>query len=208
MKRRTWLVCAVLVLIAAPARGQVRVGGFADIGVTTFAADDSFANVLGSNQGIVVGGGVEARHPSGVFGNVRISRFRADGERVFLFEGQRFPLGVPMTVTVTPVVFTGGYRLQRWARLVPYAGAGIALHRYTESSEAADDEENVSESFTGYHLVGGLEYRLSRLFAAAGEVEWATVPNALGSDPRGVAASFDEHDLGGVSIRVKIVVGR
>ena len=204
------LVVAACLGLAAPAQaqGRLEVRGFADLGVTTFSAAESFTAVLGSNRGIVVGGGAEVGYPTGVFGGIRVSRFSQAGERVFVFEGERFPLGVPATVRVMPVVFSAGYRFRRWPRVTPYGGGGIGLHRYTETSDVAADGENVDEWFTGYHVLGGVEFRLSRLVAAAGEADWATVPDALGGDPGGVSAAFDEHDLGGVTIRVKIVLGR
>jgi hypothetical protein len=39
-------------------------------------------------------------------------------------------------------------------------------------------------------------------------VQWSTVPDALGQDPNGVSAAFDETNLGGVAFRVKFIVGR
>jgi hypothetical protein len=40
----------------------------------------------------------------------------------------------------------------------------------------------------------------------AGEANWTTVPDAIGA--AGVSAAFDETDLGGTSVRLKITVGR
>jgi opacity protein-like surface antigen len=200
--------CLAALATPAQAQGLMQVRGFADLGSTVFSAAQSFDAVLGSNRGLVIGAGVEVAHPRGVFGGMRVSRFRGNGERVFVFEGDRFPLGVPTVVTVVPVVFTAGYRYQRWPRLSPYGAGGIGLHRYTERSDVAVDDEDVDEVFTGYHLLGGIEVRLSPLIAAAGEAEWTAVPNALGRDPTGVSAAFGENDLGGVTIRVKILIGR
>ena len=91
---------------------------------------------------------------------------------------------------------------------MPYGGAGVGRHRYVETSTFAEASENVSERFTGYHVLGGAEFRLARWLSAAGEAQWATVPDALGDDPNGVSREFDESDLGGVTVRLKIVVGR
>jgi hypothetical protein len=41
---------------------------------------------------------------------------------------------------------------------------------------------------------------------AAIEVEYATVPNALGAS--GASAAFNKRDLGGVQVRIKILAGR
>jgi opacity protein-like surface antigen len=199
-------LCAALMIAAADAGAQIR--GFADVGSTTFGATQSFETVLGSASGVVFGGGVEGLLPKNIFVNVRASRFRKTGERVFVHNGERFGLGIPATVTVTPIEFTGGYRFQRGWRVVPYAGGGIGRHRYEETSDFADASEDVKESFTGYHVLGGAEFRFAQWIAAAGEAQWATVPDALGQDPNGVSSEFDETDLGGVTFRVKLVIGR
>jgi hypothetical protein len=50
--------------------------------------------------------------------------------------------------------------------------------------------------------------RLARWFGVGGEVQLSTVPDALGQDPNGVSAAFEERNLGGVAFRVKFVIGR
>lgn len=181
--------------------------GFGDVGGTSFAAAQSFEAVLGSRKGLVFGGGVEAVLPQRIFINVRASRFRQTGERVFLFKGEQFNLGIPATVTIAPVELTGGYRFDFGSRIIPYAGGGLGWHQYSETSQFAEADENVDERFGGYHLLGGAEVRLARWIGAAGEVQWATVPDALGHDPNGVARQFEESNLGGVTVRLKLVLG-
>jgi opacity protein-like surface antigen len=100
-----------------------------------------------------------------------------------------------------------GYRGDFGRRIVPYGGGGIGWHRYRETSRFAEASENVDERFQGYHLLGGAEFRVARWIGTAFEAEWSTVPDALGTDPNGVSTAFDETDLGGVTFRVKIVVG-
>ena len=199
-------VAAILAGVPQQAAAQIR--GFGDVGSTTFTAKESFDAILGTSRGLVFGGGVEAMLPLDLFVGVRASRFRKDGERVFVFNDERFGLGIPTTITITPIEVTGGYRLVRWPRVVPYGGGGFGRHRYEESSSFAQGTENVTESFNGYHLLGGVEVRASRWIGAAGELQWTTVPDALGQDPNGVAREFDESDLGGVTFRVKVVIGR
>ena len=58
--------------------------------------------------------------------------------------------------------------------------------------------KNVDERFSGYHLVGGVEYKITRWLGVAGEVTWTTVPDAIGE--AGVSAAFDETDLGGTTL--------
>ncbi len=185
------------------------VRGFFDIGRTTFTATQSFEAVLGKASGPIVGGGGEVRLPHNLFASVRGSRFSAEGQRVFVSGGQTFPLGIATTVSVTPIEVTGGYRLVRrgWP-VVPYGGGGIGWHRYRETSEFADPSEDVSLTATGYHVVGGADVPVLRWIAAAVEAQWSRVPDAIGSDPNGVAQAFGESDLGGFTARVKVVIGR
>lgn len=183
--------------------------GIIEVGATMFTASNSFEAILGTATGTVFGGGGELILPQQVFASVRVSRFQRSGERAFVFEGETFGLGIDTTVRVTPIEVTGGYRfgdLNR--RLVPYVGAGIGWHRYQETSEFADDDENVRETFQGYHLLGGAEFRVTRWFGVGGEFQWTTVPDALGQDPNGVSAAFEETNLGGTAFRVRFVVGR
>jgi hypothetical protein len=211
---------AMCCAFATPAEAQTfSIRGVAEVGVRTFTASDSFKAILGTASGPIFGGGVEATLPHHLFVSLRASRFRKTGERVFLFEGQQFDLGIPTTITITPVELSGGYRFERRrpargrvparaVRLIPYVGGGVGWHRYEETSEFATDAENVSERNIGYQLLGGAEYRLNRWLGVAGEAGWATVPDALGQDPNGVSAAFKETDLGGGSFRVKVVIGR
>ena len=201
---------ACLVGLAAPADAQTSefmLRGFADIGSTTFAATRSFEAVLGDARGLVWGGGVEVVLPFPVFVDLRASRFRQTGDRVFLYRGQRYNLGIPTTVTVIPLTLIGGYRAEVGWRVVPYGGGGIGWHRYRETSRFADGAEDVDERFQGYHLLGGAEFRVARRIGTAFEAEWSTVPDALGGDPNGVSREFNQTDLGGVTYRVKIVIG-
>lgn len=202
-------ICAIASAHVASAQTSVR--GFGDVGVTFFSASDTFDAVLGSPTGVFFGGGVEVVLPQRVFFNVRLSRFSKTGERVFVDEGEVFPLGIETKVTITPVEVTGGYRFQprgRTGNVIPYLGAGVGFHRYSETSEFAESDEDVSETFTGYHVLGGVEFRLSRLFAIGGEGQWTTVPDALGTATSSASDAFGESNLGGFAFRVRFVVGR
>jgi opacity protein-like surface antigen len=206
-------LAAMMASVCVAAAGRVDaqdVGfrGFGDVGSTRFAASESFDAVLGTHTGVVFGGGAEAVFGH-IFVGVRASRFQKDGTRVFVSGDEVFDLGIPTTIRITPVLITGGYRFAvADRRVVPYVGGGIGWHRYSETSDFAADDEDVSETNTGYHLSGGAEVRLGELFGIAGEVEWSRVPDALGQNPNTVSAAFDETDLGGVTVRVKVVVGR
>jgi opacity protein-like surface antigen len=183
------------------------VRGFGDFGAVTFSSADTFEAVLGTPSGPVFGGGGEVVFSGRLFAAIRASRFQKTGQRVFVLDGETFGLGVDDTVRITPIEATGGYRFPS-GRFVPYIGAGVGWHRLQETSEFADDDENVDETHIGYHVLGGAEVRLARWFGVAGELQWTTVPDAIGQDPNSASAAFGESDLGGVAFRVKFVVGR
>jgi len=197
----------------APARPAARqpltVRAFADLGISQFAAGDTFDATLGSSSGAFFGGGVELVLPQQWFVNVRVSHFGKSGERVFVQDDEVFPLGIDMKVGITPVEVSAGYRFGPGGarKLIPYLGGGIGWHRYTETSDFADAAENVSETFTGYHLLGGAEYRLGRWLGIAGEAQWTTVPDVL-SGVSSAGDAFGESNLGSMSVRVRFIVGR
>jgi hypothetical protein len=191
-----------------PAR-RVEIGGYAMLGLMNFTAADTFESVLGSSYGSIFGGGVRVGLPlGGLFLNVGGWQFRSGGERVFIFEGTEFPLGIPLDITITPLEIGGGWRFQirRAPQVRPYVAAGFTSYGYTETSEFATASENVDERFNGYHLVGGVEFPVQRWLGVAWEVNWTRVPGAIGD--AGVSATFDETDLGGGSFQFKITIGR
>ena len=201
---------AVVTIDTANADAQeIGFRGFGDVGGTRFAAAKSFDAVLGTHTGLVFGGGVEALLTPGIFVGVLASRFQKDGTRVFVLGDQVFDLGIATRVRVTPIQVTGGYRFRVGRRhVVPYLGGGVGWFRYSETSDFADSSEDVAETFTGYHVLGGAEWRVRRNVGVAGEAEWSMVHDALGQNPTGVSAAFNETDLGGVTFRVKVIVGR
>ncbi len=211
----TRITAILALLMLAPATSQAQTGGdqvtirgFGDAGVTVFSATQSFKAILGKPNGPLFGGGVELGLPRHLFVSVAASRFRRSGHRVFVYQGEIFPLNVPATITVTPLELTAGYRFADSSRLVPYAGGGVGWHKYQETSAHSASADDVNRTFTGYHVLGGLEVPFSRWIGAAGEAQWGSVPNALGKDPNGVSSVYHEHDLGGFTVRVKVVVGR
>jgi len=170
-----------------------------------FTAADSFKAILDTSGGLFYGGGAQV-YFGPIYVDVSVSRFEKTGERAFVFEGDVFRVGIPDRITMTPVVVTAGYRFPIRERIVPYLGGGVGSLRFEETSDFADPDENVSERFTSYHGVAGMEYRALRWLFVSGEVRYAAVPDALGAP--GIAADFDESDLGGLSVAVKVLVGR
>lgn len=217
---RVVLGCALAAVLAVPvsaaaqrrpaaARESWSVQGFGLAGVTFFTANETFDAILETSSGPMLGGGLRVVVPGGPYLEVGAWRFRQDGERAFVgVGGDVFRLGIPATVTMTPLEVTAGWRFRGLLgrRVTPYLGAGFTSLRYEETSEFAAADEDVNERFSGYHLTGGVEWRLHRWVALTGDVMWTAIPDAIGGG--GVSQVFEEDDLGGTSLRVRIVLGR
>jgi hypothetical protein len=178
--------------------------GFGDVSYHLFTARDTFKAVLDQPGGVFAGGGGEFRLSNGLFVQGAVRWFRRTGERVFVQDDEVFPLGIEDTVTITPMTATAGFRF-RSRGAVPYVGGGAGIYRFKETSEFEDPLERVDEQFTSYHVLGGVEWRTRSWLAAAFEVQFTVVPDALEG---GLAEIYEEHDLGGLDLRFKIVVGR
>lgn len=186
----------------------IQVRGFGVVGQTWFTASSTFDAVLGASNGTEYGGGLSLTEGPGYL-EIGARRFKKDGERVFVTDsGQVFPLGIPARVTMTPLDITAGWRFRPWLnrRLRPHLGLGYTRLRYEESGDFAQDGDDVKESFNGFHLVGGGEFRLARLVGITAEVAWTSIGNAIGE--AGASKAFDEDNLGGTSLRLKLVIGR
>jgi opacity protein-like surface antigen len=174
--------------------------------VQGFSAKDTFNGIFGSAVGPFWGGGAQIVLRSGIYAEVNVSRFRKDGDRAFLANGDVARLGFPLTATITPVEVTGGYRvrLRRHASLIPYVGAGVGSYGYRETSDSSD--EDVSTRHVGYLAVGGVEYRVHSWIGIAADLQYTHIPGILGSG--GISEQAGENDLGGTAARFRIVVGR
>jgi opacity protein-like surface antigen len=206
--------CAAVILLvgATPASAQpdpvpaLSIRAFGDAGIDRFNATRSFDAIFETETGPVYGGGVELVLRQGWWVRTGAWRFRQEGERALRLDNETFRLGIPLTVTIVPVEVSGGYRFRRRTRLVPYVGAGVSSYRYEETSRFADADENVRDRFTGYQALAGVEYRLHRWIGVSGEVQYTSVPDALGAG--GISADFGEEDLGGTIVRARFVFGR
>ncbi len=188
-----------------PTAGRsVAVYGFGDFSEGVWLAHRSFAALFGRSDAPMFGGGVRVDFRTWYVEGM-VERFEKTGQRVFVSDGSVFPLGISDTVRVVPLSATIGYR-REGRRVTPYVGGGAGRYLYKETSEFADPSENTDEGFTSYHAVGGVEFAGGPWVKPAVEVQFTTVPKALGSS--GASAAFDEHNLGGVQVRVKILIGR
>ena len=189
-----------------PTGPSVGVRGFGHAGIMGFTARQTFAAVTGESFGPSFGGGVQVRFRSGLYLQGSIERFKKTGERVFVFNGETFPLGIPNTVTIEPAVAALGYRPSTSRSIQPYMGAGLGTYRLRETSPFDAEDEEVDERHLGYHVHGGVELWSRSWLTPAVEARFTTVPGGLKGT--GVAAEFDESDLGGWQVYAKILVGR
>jgi hypothetical protein len=172
------------------------------------AAPETFDAVFGTTLQPFLGGGAQLAFANGLYTEVAISRFRKAGERAFLLDGESFKLGIPLEATIIPIEITGGYRFgAEWSSLVvPYVGVGLAAYRYTETADFAEAGDDINLRGTGYLAVGGAEFRLHRWVVASADVQYTRVAGILGQG--GVSEQAGEDNLGGVSARFRVMIGR
>jgi opacity protein-like surface antigen len=206
--KTTVLVMVLVLLSASPALAQrLALRGVLTYGAINWTADETFESALGKSSSPIWTAGGQLLFPSGVFVEVTTGRLNEDGERVFVNgNGQLVNLGQPLTITLRPIEVTGGWRYSGWWYFAPYAGAGYSAYRFQELSEFAGPGENIDERFDGFHIVGGAEYLPVRWLAIGGELQWSSIPDAIGTSGR--SAVFNESNLGGTTLRVKLTIGQ
>lgn len=177
-------------------------------GMHWFTASQTFKAVTGSATTPIVGGGLRLGIPGGAYVDLGAWRYAKDGERVFVASnGESFPLGIPTSITMVPLEVTAGWRFPGlFGRFSPHVGVGFTSLAYKETSDFADAGENVSDRYNGFHVVGGAEVRLHRWVGIAGEVQWTSIGEGFGD--AGASKAFGEDDLGGTSVRIKVLIGR
>jgi opacity protein-like surface antigen len=209
---------------SAPQEKPFRVAGFVEFGNTWFTASKSFDAILNANSGPIVGGGGQFALKNGIFVQVDIAHFGADGSRAYVFNNQVYKLNEADSISATPIDLSVGYRFRfghrpvrpgtRAARrqepslaerLVPYVGGGVGTVLYKETSAHAQPGDNIDQSSTSYNFLAGLEIGVWRFIGAGVEFHQRWVPDGLGKD--GVSKAFNETDLGGSTIRFKVIVG-
>lgn len=192
---------------AAPPKPKASIRAFVDVSAVWMTASESFKAVTGSNSRVQYGGGVQAVNLwKGLYAEAMAGYSSLTGSRVFVYQGTVYDLGIPVTITFLPIEAGIGWRAPVGKSLHAYAGGGVSFMNYEEESDFADADDDVSESFTGFYAAGGLEVRLAKWLHLRAEGRFSSFPDALGGG--GVSADFDETDLGGAAVAVKLVLGR
>ena len=179
----------------------VRAYGFYDF--EALAASNTFNAVTGSSTLNSFGGGVEVTNIwQKVFVRMTFAHGSKDGQRVFVNNGTVFPLGIPLTVGMTPIELGGGWRttVDKKGLTGVYVGGGVVFLNYSETSTGATGDDNTSQTFTGYTLFGGVDRTFHKYVFAGAEAQYRGLPNAIGT--AGVSQSYNETNLGGFAIRV------
>jgi hypothetical protein len=174
-----------------------------------FAASQTFTEVFGRATQPFFGGGLDLAFRNGLFIDLTASRFNRNGQRAFVFNGQTYRLGIPLTATEIPLEVSGGYRFARWRRIRPYAGGGVGSYGYRETSAFSASGENAGMRHVGYLAVGGAEVRVGPWVAVAVDVQWTHVRGILGRGGLSQSGGFSgaENDLGGIAPRIRLIIG-
>ncbi len=169
-----------------------------------FTADQTFEAVTGSSGGAWFGGGLRYDSARHYFIEGTVERYQATGERVFVFDDTVYQLGIENKVSITPLMVTAGYSI-RTGRTTTYFGGGVGAYMFREAAEFTEEEEDVDQTSAAYRAVAGALWSIGSYAAAGVELQYDTVPNALEG---GAAASFEESNLGGFHVVVKVLFGR
>jgi opacity protein-like surface antigen len=171
-----------------------------------FAATTTFEATLGQTTQPFWGGGLNVTQDDRFYLEASASRFEKTGTRAFVNNGQPFQLNIPLTVSVTPLEFSFGYRFHPSAQLRPYVGGGVGIYHYKETSQFSTDQENVDTNHAGVIVEGGIEFRLHRWIGVAADAHYTYVPGILGEG--GISKDVNEKSLGGIAARFKVIVGK
>lgn len=184
-------------------KSSTAIRGFAIFDVDAIAATKSFEAVLGTSTLTAPGAGAEVvdlwKH---LFLRFAVSRMQRTGSRVFVDGGQVYDLGIPLTLTMTPIEGGAGWRFASRSRFTPYVGGAFLSLNYEETSNFATSDENVSERHTGGAAFGGVDVKMWKGIFVGGEAQYRSIPTPDAA--RGVSKEFGENDLGGFTARVLI----
>jgi hypothetical protein len=170
----------------------------------SFAARQTFDAAFGKSLEPLWGGGLNIAFKDNSYIDVTATQFKKTGERAFFFEGQRFGLGIPLSVTLTTLEVTGGGRYRVRPRVFVYVGLGVGSYRYEETSQF--DDGPFDKRHVGYLAAGGVEFRVSRWIGVSADAQYTHVSGIIGTG--GISSETGESDLGGIAGRFRVIVGR
>jgi hypothetical protein len=181
------------------------IGLFGLYDYSTIASPKSFDAVFGKHTTTGPGVGLDVINLwKGVFVRIDGSQSSLSGERVVVLGSDVFKLGIPLTAKFTPLEFGAGWRFMgnSYSRVSPYVGASVISLKYTETSQFADSSDNVDATYNGFGVFGGVDLRITRQLFGGVEGQYRSIKVTPG--PNSAAASFNESDLGGGVLRVRV----
>ena len=179
---------------------------FGEFAFQVFTASESFKAIFGNSTGVFYGGGVDMALSRALRFNVAVTHFQKTGERAFAYNGESFPLGISDRVSMTPITFNVAYRFAGKRRYTPYIGGGAGAVVYRETSDFANEADDVNTTGTAFQVLGGVEFPLGKAVSLAVEGQYQGVSGILGDS--GVSQAFNEKDAGGFSVRARILFGK
>ena len=204
---RTSLVTAIaFCFFASLAAAQpVGVHGYVTYGSTSLTATESFKAVADSNRDAAIGfGGAVTGVWKDLFVDVGVPPLSFGGERVFVDAGRVYRLGIPLAIKMRSIDVAAGWRFVT-RKVSPYIGGGLSLVSLEESSPFAIPGDDVSESASGPLLLGGLDFNVARWLRVGGELRYRAVSGGVGQG--GVSHAFNEDQVGGLSLGLRVSVG-
>lgn len=203
------LITWILAVVPASAQSRASMGGriFGVVEGQAMTASDTFDAIAGETTLFGGGGGAEVHRVwKQVFLRASASRLSVQGERVFVFGGAVFPLGIPMDVQLTPIEIAAGWRFAKpGRRIVPYLGGGTVIMRFREESKFDTSADTVSKTFSGAVAFAGVDVHVASVVSVGAEVGMRVIKITR---PGGVLGALGEDDLGGLSMRLLVSIGR
>jgi hypothetical protein len=166
---------------------------------TFLAASQSFKATVSTSRLSSVGFGLDVGVTRHIFAHVTVESMSHDGSRAIVDNGKAFSLGVSLSVKLRPVDIGAGWEIAARGHLEARAGGGVSLQKYDETSAFAAPGDDVHVTNHGYFVFGGADYAITRWLVAGGDVEFRSLPSAIGD--AGVSLSYRESDLGGYVVR-------
>jgi hypothetical protein len=166
------------------------------------AASSSFNAVTGSSTTLGYGGGAGVLNVwKKLFIRGGITFASGSGERGFVVDGGFVPNGIATSLNLRTIELGTGWRtpLKKHPKNAVYVGGGLVLLNYSDTSDFATGDENVSESFTGFGGEVGIDMTLSKRTVFSLEGQYRTIPSNPSTNS--IQYAFNETNLGGFAIR-------
>lgn len=166
-----------------------------------FPAKDTFTALYESADSLIFDAGMKLDLEGSFFISAEAYFLSKTGERVWVSaEGTAIKTGISEDLTLIPISATLGYYLLENEGFQVYLGIGAGF--YLVQIDCEVDSYDRNESGTGFFGTLGADFDLSDTLYLAIEAKYEMVSGLIGDT--GVPAIFEEDDLGGIMILIKI----